>query len=125
MTWNAAGEGELFKHFLHPFLVLRDVWISLAVGALEPGVGNETRAAMPGANDVNHVQIALFDKAIEVHIDEIQAGRRAPMADQARFDVLFLERLLQQGIVVEIGLTYGEIIRGAPPGVYLAKQAGV
>src|SRR5213075_3139622 len=43
VTGNAAREGELFEEFLHPFLVLGDVRVNLAVGAFEPGV-----ATMPG-----------------------------------------------------------------------------
>ena len=119
------GKRELFEQLLHPFLVLRDVRINLAVGAFEPGVGHDARPAVTGADDVNHVQVALLDDAIEMHVDEVQSRRRAPMADQARLHVLLLERLLEQRIVVEIGLADGQVIRRAPPGVDLAEQVGV
>jgi hypothetical protein len=88
VTGDAARERELFEQLLHPFLVLRDVRVNLAVGAFEPGVRHNARPAVTGADDVNHIHVALLDDAVEVHIDEIQSRRRAPMTDQARLHVL-------------------------------------
>ena len=91
--------------------------IDLAVGAFEIGVGDQPGPAMAGAGDVDHVEIVLLDEPIEVHVDEVEAGRRAPVAEQARLDVLLLERLAQQRIVEQIDLADGQIVGGAPVGV--------
>ena len=117
MTRNSAGKGELGEEPLHPLLVLRDVWIDLAVGPFEIGVGDQSRAAVSGAGDVDHVKVVLLDEAIEVRVDEIEAGRRSPMSEQARLDVLLLERLTQQRIVEEVDLADREIVGRAPVGV--------
>jgi len=49
-------------------------------------------------------------------------GCRAPMAEQARFEVRRLERLFQQWIVVEGNLSDGMIDRRAPIGIDLAQR---
>ena len=91
---DAAGEAELLEQPLHPLRVLADVRIDLAVGAFEVGVGDQRRPAVPGADDVDHVQVIALDDAIEMHAEHVQARRRAPVAEQPRLDVLALERLL-------------------------------
>ena len=48
---NAAGEGELLEQLLHALLVLADVGIDLAVGAVQIGVGNQEVAAVAGAGE--------------------------------------------------------------------------
>ena len=117
MARNPAGKRELGEEPLHALHVLRDARIDFAVGSFEIGVGDQTRPAMPGAGDVDHVQIVLLDQPIEVGVDEVEARRGAPMAEQARLDVLFLERLAQQGIVEQVDLADGQIIGRAPVGV--------
>ena len=72
---------------------------------------------MPGAGDENGVQIVRFDRAVDVRVDEVETGRRAPVAEQPRLDVLGAQRLAQQGVVEQVDLTDGEIVRGAPPRV--------
>jgi hypothetical protein len=72
---------------------------------------------MAGTGDVDHVEIELLDQPIEVHVDEVETGRRAPMAEETRLDVLLLERLSQQGIVEEVNLTDRQIVGGAPVSV--------
>ena len=56
---DAAGKAELLEQPLHPLLVLRDVRIDLAVGALEVGLRHQRRAAVPGTDDVDHVQVVV------------------------------------------------------------------
>ena len=92
---DAAGEAELLEQPLHPFGVLADVRIDLAVGPFEIGVRHQRRPAVPGADDVDHVQVVALDDPIEMHAEHVQARRRAPVAEQPRLDVLALERLSQ------------------------------
>ena len=64
---------------------------------------------------VNH---AARDDSVEVDVDEIQSGRRAPMSEQAGFDVLALE----QRVVVQINLADGQIIGRPPIGIQLSQR---
>jgi hypothetical protein len=43
-------------------------------------------------------------------VDEVEPRRRAPMPEEAWFDVCERERLFQQRVVVEINLTDGEVV---------------
>ena len=117
---NAAGEGKLLEQPLHPGFVLADVGIDLAVAAFEIGVGDQGRAAMAGARDVDHVEIVELDRAIEMHIDEILPRCRTPVPDHQRLDVGQRQRLAQHGVFIEIDLADGEVVGGAPIGVELA-----
>ena len=114
---NSAGKRELGEEPLHALLVLRNTRIDFAVRSFEIGVGDQPRPAVAGTGDVDHVEIEFLDQPVEVRVDEVEARRRAPMAEEARLDVLLLERLAQQGIVEQVDLTNGQIVGGAPVGV--------
>ena len=73
---------------------------------------------MAGTRNVNHVQIVLLDQTVEMHIDEVQTRRRAPMAEQSRFDVFKFQRLTQQRIVVQVNLPDRKIICRPPIGIH-------
>src|SRR5208283_5012596 len=79
VTRNAARKGELNEEPAQPRLILRDVGIDLAVRSLEIRVADDCRAAMPGSGDVNHVEVVFLDDAIQMHVDEVLPGRRAPV----------------------------------------------
>ena len=121
---NAAGEAELLEQPLHAFRVLADVRVDLAVGALEIGVSNQRRSAMTRADDVDHVEVVALDDPVEVHVEHVQARRRAPMAEQPRLDVLALERLLQQRIVEQIDLADRQVVGCPPIGVHRPQFVG-
>ena len=121
---DAAGEAELLEQPLHPLGVLADVRIDLAVGAFEVGVGDQRRAAVPRADDVDHVQVIALDDPVEVDAEHVQARRRAPVAEQPRLDVLALERLLQERVVEQVDLADRQVVGGPPVGVHLAQLVG-
>ena len=104
MARNAARKRELPEEPLQALLVPADLRIDLAVGAFEIGVGHHTRTSVPGTADIDHAEIAGSDHPIEMCIDEVQPGRRPPMAQQPGLDMLGLERLAQQRIVEQIDL---------------------
>src|SRR5262245_4289955 len=58
---DAAGKAELLEEQLQALLVLRDPWIYLAVRALEVSVRDESRPAVSGADDVDHVEVMPLD----------------------------------------------------------------
>ena len=105
VAWDAAGERELSEKALHALLVGRDVRINLAVGSLEISVGDQAGPAMPGAGNVEHVEVVFVDQPIQVNVNEIQSGRRSPMAEQPWFDVFLCKGLLEQWVVIKIDLT--------------------
>ena len=72
---------------------------------------------MAGPSHLNEIESSLCDRTIEVRIDEIQAGRRPPMAEQAALDVLRTQRLAEQRVRQQVDLPYGEIVRCPPVGV--------
>ncbi len=94
VTRDAAREGELFEQLLHAFLVLRDVGVKFAVAPFQVGIGHQPGTAVTRPGDVDDVQVLFVDDAVEVDVEEVQAGRRAPMAQQPRLDVFALQRLL-------------------------------
>ncbi len=75
MTRHSAGERELPEQLPHARGVTGDVRVGLAVAALEPGVGQHGRPAVPRAPHAQRVQIAGLDDAVEMGVDEVEAGR--------------------------------------------------
>src|ERR1700721_4675285 len=108
MARNSAGERKLREEPLHALHILRDAWINFAVCAFEIGVGDQPRSAVSGTGDVDHIEIVFLDQPIEVRVDEVEAGRRTPMPEKARLDVLLLEGLTEHRIVEQIDLTDGQ-----------------
>ena len=88
------------------------------------GIGHQARAAVARASDEDDVQVSLPDEAVQMHVDEVQAGRGAPMAEQAGLDVQGSERPGQERVVVEIDLAYGQVVRGPPVGVQIPELFG-
>ena len=95
---DAARRRELTEEARHAVFVLCDVRVDLGVGALEVHVRDERRSPMARARDVDHVRVALADQPVEVHVDERQPGRCAPVAEQARLHVISRERLAQKRV---------------------------
>ena len=99
--------------------------MEIAVAAFEPCMRQQSRPAMPGSRDEDHIEIALDDDAIQVHVEKVETGRRAPVAEQPRLHVLDGERLTEERVVHEIDLAHRQKIRGAPIGVHLLDQRRV
>ena len=114
---DAARERELAEQAAHALLVLPDLGVDLAVGALEPGVGHHAGAAVAGAADVDHVGVAGADDAVEVGVDQVEPRGGAPVAEQAGLHVLEGEGLVEQGVGEQVDLPDREVVGGAPPGV--------
>lgn len=76
---------------------------------------------MPRADDPHHLRAAAADLVVEVGVDEVEAGRGAPVAEQPRFDVLGDERFAEQRIVLEIDLADRQIVGGPPVAVDLLE----
>jgi hypothetical protein len=59
----------------------------------------------------------LPDQPVQMDVDEVQPGRRAPVAEQPRLDVIELERRGEQRVVEEIDLPDRQVVGRAPLGV--------
>src|SRR6185437_3881260 len=101
-----------------------DIGIDLAIGALKIRIRHHARSAMAGPADVNDVEVARPDGAIEMGIDKIQSRRGPPMSEQPRLDVFEPQRLAQESIIEQIYLTYRQIIGGTPVPVKQLQIAG-
>ena len=80
MAGNAAGKRELFEQFSHPFSILTDVGVELAIGAFKIGVGHQAGAAVTRPGEIDHLQLITLDHPVQMHIDKIQTRCRSPMA---------------------------------------------
>ena len=76
---DAAGKGELPKQLPQALDVLTDAGVDLRVGALEVGVGHQSRPTVPGAGDVDDVGIALPDHPVQVRVQQVETRGGAPM----------------------------------------------
>jgi hypothetical protein len=72
---------------------------------------------MAGPDDLDSVQVACLDDAIGMGVDEVQAGRGPPVAQEAWLDMLRRQGLAEEGIVKQIDLPDGEVVGGPPPRV--------
>ena len=72
-------------------------------------MSDQSRTAMTGADDIDHVEVVFFDQAIEVDIDEVEPSSGAPMPEQTRLDVFSLEGCFEQRIVLQIDLSDREV----------------
>ena len=122
MTRNATGKRKLREQFFHPRFVLRDVRIELGVTTFEIGVGHETRAAVPGACDVQYVQVMLVYDTVQMHIDEVQPRSGAPVAEESRLHVLKTQGNLEQRVIIQIDLSDREIVGCTPIRVHLLDE---
>src|SRR6185437_758764 len=99
MARNAVRPGELAEKPAQPVPVALYIGKSLGVGAFEIGVRHQARPTVTGAGDQDHVQILFADQPVKVSVYKVQSGGRAPMAQQAGFDVMKLERFFEKRVV--------------------------
>src|SRR5512146_111016 len=110
----SAGKRELLEEPPHPDRISRNVRIELAIGALQPCIGDNGGSPMAWTGDINHVQGIFFDDTVEMGINEVEPRSRPPMPEQAGLDVLERKRSSEQRVIKKINLAYGEIIRCPP-----------
>src|SRR5580698_10708634 len=110
---DAARKRELLEEPLHALGVWGDVWKQFRVRTLQIRVRHHAWSAMTGTADVDHVEIVLLDDPVAVRINEIQAGRGAPMTQQPWLDMFQAQRLGEQRVVEKINLSDGQVVGGA------------
>ena len=119
---NAARERKLLEQALHALGVLADVRVNLAVSALEIGVRHEEIAAVTRTGQQDHIQIILLDDAVQMNVNQVLTGHRAPVTDDLLLDVLGLQRLLEQRVIEQVKLTGCKIICRPPVCVHFVQH---
>ncbi len=71
---DAARRRELAEQAPQAGLVTRDVRVDFGVRALQVGIGDHRRPAVPGASHEQHVQVVAHDDAVQVRAQQVQAG---------------------------------------------------
>ena len=88
---NSVGPGKLAKQPLQSVAAAFDRRIVLGVRTFQVAVRHDARTAVARTDDVDHVQIVVFDQPVQMDVEEIQSCRRSPMAQQPRLDMFELE----------------------------------
>ena len=96
--------------------------IPLAVGALQPGVGDDGRATVTRPADEEGVEIPVLDAPAQVGVEEVEAGTRPPVAEQAGLDVLGDERPAEQRVVHQVDLACRQVVGRPEVGVELGRS---
>src|SRR5262249_4736151 len=105
---------ELSEQALQASFIESNVRIDLTVGTLKVSVRDQAGPTVAGPRDIDHVEVVLLDRPVQVDIDEVQTWRRSPMAEQPRLDMCLGERLLEQRIVIEIDLANRQVVGSSP-----------
>ena len=117
---DAAGGGELPEQRPDAGRVGSDGGVQLAVGALEPGGGDQRRPTVARSGDVQDRLPGASDQSVELHVQRREAGGGAPVAQQPGLDVGVGERALEQDVLGQVDLADGQVVgRGPPPQVQL------
>ena len=122
---NAAGIGELAEELLQASLVIGDVGTDLAVSAVEQRLGGTRGTTVTGAHQEDGVLVVIGDEAIDVAEQEVNAGRGAPVANQAVLNVgaakvtrltgLLVHKVgTHQRVGAKVDLADGQVVRSAP-----------
>ena len=114
---DPAREGELPEELAHPLLVLALVGVDLGVGALQVDRAQYAGRTVPGTRQEDRVEVGLADQPVQVDVGEGESRARAPVAEQTLLDVLWLQRLSEQGVVLEVDHSYGQVVARPPVGV--------
>jgi hypothetical protein len=83
------------------------VRVDLGIGAFKVSVRHEAGTAVSRTDDVDHVEVAFFDQAVPVDVEEVETGGGTPVTEEAWLDVVEGEGTFKQGIVFEVDLTDG------------------
>ena len=115
---DVAREGELLEELLHPFRVLALVRIDFGVRPFEIRRPQHARRPVARSGHENHVEVVLDDHSVQVHPHERQRRARAPVAEEPVLHVLGLQRLFQQGVVLQVDHPHRQVVACPPEGVH-------
>ncbi len=116
---HPVGPGKLAFETPQAGYVEGEIRIVFAQGSFQIQVGKNSRRAVPRPDDEQDRGICILYQTVQVGVDQVQPGLSPPMAEQAGLDVLGRERLLQEGIFLQIELGCTQIVSCTPIGVKL------
>ena len=111
---DAARERELPEQLSDAVFILGDARVELRVATFQIGVGDQTRAAVARADDVDRVEVARLDDPVHVGVDEVEARCRPPVAEKSRLDVPGLHRTAQERVVEHVDLPDAQVVGRSP-----------
>ena len=88
VTRDASGRGKRTKQKPHAVDVLRNFRMHVGVSSFEIRAGVQRRPAVAGTRNINNICVRFADQPVQMHVDKILPGRRAPVPQQARLNVL-------------------------------------
>ena len=80
---------------------------------------------MPRAGQVDHVGVGVLNQAVQMHVDEAEAGRGSPVTQQPRLDVLRPQRLAQQGVLLQVDLADRQVIGRLPVPMHVLQTVWI
>ena len=125
MARNTAGVGKLAEELLQAGLVIGNVGANLAVGTIEQRLGGASGTTVTRAHQEDRVLVVIGDEAVDMTEQEVDAGRGAPVTDQAVLNVRATKVAHLTGFLIDkvgahervrakVDLTDGQIIRCTP-----------
>ena len=111
---EAARPRERADEPLDARRVARHVRIELLERPVEVVVGEVRRGAVARTRHQQDSSLAFVHEPVEVGVDEVDRGRRAPVPEQTRLDVVGAEWLAQQRVRLQVDLGGREEVRRAP-----------
>src|SRR5579863_1514171 len=124
VTANTSGEGELFEKLPQAFDILALFRIDLRIGSLKIGGTEDTRSPMAGSGQKDHVEIIFLDQPVQVDVNERQSWARSPVPEKAILDLLRMQRLGEQGIVLQVDHAQAQVIASSPEDLGLLQVVG-
>ena len=115
-----ARPGECLDQFRQTVAIQGVRGVVVGECSLEVQMRQVGRRPVPGAGDQHHRRVGRADQAIQVGVDKPDARHGPPVSQQAGFDVLGLQRLLEQAIAAQIDLGHRQVVGGPPQGVHRA-----
>ena len=108
---QAAGPGEIADQVREAREVLAVALEVFGESAFEVQVGEDGGRSVAGSYDQQDARSGVLYQTVEVGVNQVESGLRAPVAEQARFDMGRLKRLAQKSVLPKIELRGAEIVR--------------
>ena len=94
---EAPGPGEVADQLREPRAVAGQLGVDVLEAAVDPQVREVGGRAVAGTGHQQDARLGLEDQPVEPGVDQVDAGHRAPVAEQAVLDVLGLRAAPRAG----------------------------
>ena len=108
---KAAWPGEAANQSSEPFAIAAQLGLDVRQTAVDPQIRQVRRRPVAGPGDQQDAGGGVENQPIESGVDEVDARDGAPVSKQPMFDVIGLERLIQQVVVLQIDHRGGDVVR--------------